>query len=150
MTTRPSAIGVVLGLALVACSGESRLDPRCGFYVSDDRTTCDYYPVSIVQLVARPEEFDGAKVQLVGFVHLEFEGNAVYLSESDYTHSVTRNGLWLSFEPGSLNPDQINDRFCLIDATFDANSKGHLRLFSGSLERITRIAPQLPLEEFTK
>ena len=42
--------------------------------------------VSILQLIVTPERYDTKKVQVEGFLHLEFEGNALYLSENHYIH----------------------------------------------------------------
>lgn len=35
--------------------------------------------VSMIQLIARPDDFDGEYVRVVGFYRHEFEGNALYL-----------------------------------------------------------------------
>jgi hypothetical protein len=35
--------------------------------------------VSLIQLIANPEKYDGKQVAVVGFLRLEFEGNALYL-----------------------------------------------------------------------
>jgi hypothetical protein len=51
--------------------------------------------VSIVQLIATPEKYDGKVVQVMGFLRLEFEGNAIYLHEDDYTHAIYKNGLMI-------------------------------------------------------
>jgi hypothetical protein len=32
-------------------------------------------------LIADPKRFDGQTVRVIGYLHLEFEGNAVYLSK---------------------------------------------------------------------
>src|SRR6185295_1411546 len=40
--------------------------------------------ISIVRLLGAPEQYDGKKVQITGFMNLEFEGNAIYLSKADY------------------------------------------------------------------
>src|SRR6266850_7297599 len=46
----------------------------------DENDRCLSYQVSLLELVARPELFDGKRVRVTGYVHLEFEGNALYLS----------------------------------------------------------------------
>ena len=33
--------------------------------------------VSIVQLIAQPEKFEGKRVRFIGFLRIEFEGNAI-------------------------------------------------------------------------
>jgi hypothetical protein len=39
--------------------------------------------VSVVQLIANPQLFDGKKVRFVGFLRREFEGDAFYLHRVD-------------------------------------------------------------------
>src|SRR5215469_2482144 len=55
-----------------------------------------YCMLSMVDLIANPELFDGAKVLVVGYVHVEFEGRGIYLHKDDFVYHITRNGLWLS------------------------------------------------------
>ena len=57
--------------------------------------------ISIVQLLAQPEKYHGRKVQVIGFVHFEFEGNAVYLSREDFEYGLVTNGLWLTLSDSS-------------------------------------------------
>lgn len=52
--------------------------------------------VSIVQLLAVPEKYEGKLVSVRGFVRLESEGSAIYLHEEDYEQSLYSNGLWLN------------------------------------------------------
>ena len=51
--------------------------------------------VSLVQLIANPKDYHGKIVRAIGFVRLEFEGNAIYLHQEDYKHGITKNGLWI-------------------------------------------------------
>src|SRR5438045_2234544 len=44
---------------------------------------CPRYRASILQLLTRPELFDGKRVGIEGYVHLEFEGRGVYVTEAD-------------------------------------------------------------------
>src|SRR5262245_15252541 len=51
--------------------------------------------VSLLQLVATPDVFDGKHVRVQGFVRIEHEGTAIYLHREDAEHMLTKNGLWL-------------------------------------------------------
>lgn len=51
--------------------------------------------VSIMQLIANSDAYHGKYVRLIGFVKLEFEGNAIYLHQDDYKFGISKNGLWL-------------------------------------------------------
>jgi hypothetical protein len=95
--------------------------------------------VSLIQLIANPKDYDGKNVRVIGFVRLEFEGNAIYLHEDDFKHGVMKNGLWLD-APKEMFEKQadFNQKYVLIEGTFNAKMTGHLGLWSGSIQKITR------------
>lgn len=92
--------------------------------------------VSMVQLIATPERFDGKTLQVVGFLDIEFEGTALYLHREDYEYAVYKNALsiqvpdrWLKTPPG----------YVIVEATFDASKHGHMGAFQGTLLNVTRL-----------
>jgi hypothetical protein len=94
--------------------------------------------VPIGRLVANPKEFDGKRVQVIGFVHLEFEGNGIYANQEDYKYSLYWNGLWLSIPKTDVSQYmKYNDSYVTVEGIFNANHKGHLGFWSGSIENIT-------------
>jgi hypothetical protein len=52
--------------------------------------------VTLVQLIANPEKFDGRLIRVIGFLRLEFEGDVLYLHREDFEKQLTENGLWLN------------------------------------------------------
>jgi len=94
--------------------------------------------VSMVQLIATPEKFDGKAVLVVGFLRLEFEGNCLYLHKEDYEHSITKNGVWI-VRNAVINAkrDTLNMHYVVVVGTFSAKNRGHMDLNSGSLGNIT-------------
>ncbi len=101
----------------------------------------DITGVSIIQLIANPEKFNGKYVRLIGFVRLEFEGDAIYLHKEDYERGLTKNGLWLEITGDCCgdNTQGFDQKYCLVQGTFNAENRGHMDLFSGSIENIKRI-----------
>ena len=98
--------------------------------------------VSIIQLIANGEKYENKLVRIIGFVKLEFEGNAIYINQEDYEHSLTSNGLWISisddFSKSHKNLKEFDKKYCLIEGVFTAKNKGHLGLWSGAVENIKR------------
>jgi hypothetical protein len=94
--------------------------------------------VGMIQLLATPEKFDGKLIQVSGFLRLEFEGNALYLHEEDYRHHLFKNGVWVDL----AQSDSVNMHYVLIEGVFTATHHGHLGLFGGSIEKITRVEAQ--------
>jgi hypothetical protein len=124
----------IAALALTAWANQPPADPAPGQPVA----------VSLVRLIATPEAFDGKLVRVMGFVHVEHEGTAVYLHREDYEHHLGKNGLWLAASdvaaPGSREA-AVNNRYALIEGRFSAKETGHMGLWSGSIKDITRMIP---------
>ena len=94
--------------------------------------------VSPVQVIANPTMFDGKRLQLLGFMHLEFEGNGIYISREDYEYGMDKNGLWLEIPKSDpMHCNEVNDSYVIIDGVFNATNKGHMGFFSGAIENIT-------------
>jgi hypothetical protein len=94
--------------------------------------------VSLLQLIVTPERYDGKTVLVEGFLHLEFEGNVLCLSENDYIHRLSKNGLWVRRNSMiNENLGKLNSRYVVIKGTFDAGNKGHMSMNSGSLKDIS-------------
>ena len=99
----------------------------------------DFEYVSIVQLIATPERFEGKVIRVLGYVHLEFEGNSIYLHQEDYVHLITTNALWLD-EPqcfvGIKHEKRFTSGYALVMGTFTSKQRGHNSLFSGKISNI--------------
>lgn len=97
--------------------------------------------VSMVQLIADPKRFDGETVRVIGYLHLEFEGNAVYLHREDFERSIPQNGIWIELtEAQQKSSTKLNNGYVLVEGTFSASEKGHLDIWPGSLQRVSRVS----------
>ena len=95
--------------------------------------------VSLVQLIANPKSYDGKVVRVIGFVRLEFEGNAIYLHQDDYKHGIPKNGLWIDVTDNMRKKKaDFDQKYVLLEGTFDVNDTGHMGLWSGSIQKISR------------
>jgi hypothetical protein len=95
--------------------------------------------VSLVQLIANPKDYDGKIVRVIGFVRLDFEGKAIYLHQEDYRHSISKNGLWIDVTDDILKKKaEFDQKYVLLEGTFNAKDTGHLGLWSGSIQKISR------------
>ncbi|WP_347250750.1 hypothetical protein [Zoogloea sp.] len=96
--------------------------------------------VSIIRLVATPEQFDGRLVRVIGYFRAEFEGDSIYLHRQDYLQGITKNGLWVDLEGVKRSTvNQANQGYVLLEGVFRANDHGHLGLWSGSIDRVQRL-----------
>ena len=55
----------------------------------------DYTEVSMIDLIANPEKYDGKKVQVKGVAEIMFEDTALYFSEESHFY-LTEDWLWLN------------------------------------------------------
>ena len=95
---------------------------------------------SLVQLIANPDKYDGHEVRVVGYVRLEFEGNAIYLHREDYEKGLTANALWLDTRScnSRASGKPFTKGYAVVEGTFSSTNHGHMGMFSGAIVRITR------------
>jgi hypothetical protein len=144
----PRFLVLVFGAALLAVAGWAAATTAGGKATAEGEKpgSSPQQPlaVSLVQLIATPEAFDGKYVRVQGFVRLEHEGTAIYLHREDAEHMLTKNGLWLvasDMPTEGSREAQVQDRYALIEGRFSAKKHGHRDLWSGSVEDITRMVP---------
>lgn len=97
--------------------------------------------VSMINLIANPKEYKDYKVRVIGYLHLEFEGNGLYFHKEDYDRSINKNAIWISIDRDSkiwMDAMKCNNHYVLLEGIFGL-SGGHMDLFSGSLENIKRV-----------
>ena len=94
--------------------------------------------VSMIELIANPEKFDGKRVFVSGFVHFEFEGNGLYLHDEDFVDNIWKNGIGLSVTPEQEKRYAVCDaKYCFVVGTFHAVKPGYSSLWSGHLSDVT-------------
>jgi hypothetical protein len=91
---------------------------------------------SIVQVLAHRERYHGKEVQIKGYLRVEFEGTAIYLSKEDADYGMTRNGFWVDLSKRAAMYDR---KYVLIEGTFDKDSLGHGSLWQGTITNVSRI-----------
>ncbi|AMR34232.1 hypothetical protein A0256_23660 [Mucilaginibacter sp. PAMC 26640] len=94
--------------------------------------------VSLISLIGNAQSFYKQKVRVIGYLHLEFEGNCLYLDKGDYEHSIEKNALWVDVN-NKIFKHNFSNHYVLIEGVFDGNRKGHMSMNSGSLSNISRI-----------
>ena len=98
--------------------------------------------VSMIQLIANPEKYDGQRVRVIGVGNLEFEDCSLSLNKEDWKFSLG-NQLWLGLSP-AISPaeaKQYNGEYVILEGTFDQHDHGHWGMFYGAIKNITRYEP---------
>jgi hypothetical protein len=104
----------------------------------------------MIALIASPKVWHGKKVRTVGYVHLAFEANAIYVHRDDEIYGIRANGLWLDLPEDVARKyrrtGKAVDAYVQVQGTFNANLYGHLGRYSGTIENITRFEVRTPRE----
>ena|SRR5215831_7755392 len=101
-------------------------------------------PVSMVTLLADPPSKTPVKIQVAGFLALEFEGQALYLHKEDYQQGLTRNAIRVALTPEQEKQyKEFSGSYVLVEGSFKKipNSED---IFTGSIFNIRRMVKLLP------
>ena len=91
--------------------------------------------VSLIQLLATPERYEGRLVRVKGVAHFEFEESALYLHQEDAECMNSSNGLWLN----AGGHDDLSDAFVIVVGRFTGKSHGHLGAWPGELTNVSHL-----------
>jgi hypothetical protein len=93
--------------------------------------------VSMLQLIANPDKFDGKQVGVIGFLRLEFEGNELFLHQDDCTYGIAKNGIEVNVN-STMKADaaELNMHYVLLVGTFNATKPGYVSMSSGSISAL--------------
>jgi hypothetical protein len=94
--------------------------------------------VGMVALLAVPEKYERKLVRIIGFVCIEFEGDALYLHEEDYRYGLTKDSFVLHLTDAQQKQfKNMSLKYVLIEGTLNANGPER-NDWAGAIENITR------------
>ena len=109
-----------------------------GVVIYDDGATNKTENVSMIQILADPEKYDGKRIRFVGYLVDEFECHAVFLSQESYVHLIMEQSIFLSHDFGK-HRGLVHKRYCQVEGTYKAVPKGYMQANNGSLEDVSRV-----------
>lgn len=83
--------------------------------------------VSIINLIANPQNYYDKKITVMGYLSLDFEFESVYLNENDASNGVFTNGIGIY----GLNRE-INKKYVILSGTFKKNVVVNERMISSN------------------
>ena len=96
--------------------------------------------VSLIELIANPNQFHEKKVAVRAFLTVRFEDDALYLNSDDSKYFIS-NAVWVNFSKTQRNSAlKLNNKFVEIIAIFNKDSRGHDGAYKGSLVNIESIS----------
>jgi hypothetical protein len=106
--------------------------------------------VSLLQLIATPERYDGRVVRVEGYLRLEFEESVLYLHKEDSEQMLSRNAVWISFGPQSSKANGLRNQYVIVEGKFRSDKHGHMGAFVGAIEEVTRVDKHLSRAEIER
>jgi hypothetical protein len=98
-------------------------------------------PISMIRVLATPQEFDGKRIAVVGFLGLHKDGNILYLHREDEEMGLYKNGLAVEFDY-PLTPEDIarmNMHYVYLGGVFDAHYQGTGLGSSGTIKNAVNV-----------
>ena len=100
-------------------------------------------PTSMVTLLAQPAIKNAQRVQVSGFLVLDFEGEALYLHKEDYQEGLTRNAIRIALTPEQEKQyKDLAGSYVWVEASF-LKRRNSEDIFTGSLFDVRQIRKTL-------
>ena len=96
--------------------------------------------VTMIELIANPEKYDGMLVRVHGVGNIGFEGNYIALNKEEYRQYMG-NQIWLELGERAISSEEAqayNGKYVIVEGIFDKDNSGHLGLFQGAIVDINR------------
>lgn len=97
--------------------------------------------VSLIQLLAQPEKYEGKLVEVTGFVNLEFEGNAIWFHKEDFSNTIYANSIWINVNKCVDRAGKPISGYASLMGRFTAKRHGHMGLWSGEISQVGECFP---------
>ena len=110
------------------------------FFLCAAAEAAQFRDVSMIQLIANPEQYDAKPIRLIAFLNVEFEGDALYLHREDFERGMLANAVAISLTDRQARVARhLNRGYVIVEGVFSAKERGHMGTFSGSIGQLTRI-----------
>jgi hypothetical protein len=114
----------------------------------------DYQCVSLIQLISSPERYGETKVMVIGYLRLDFEGEALYLHEIDYDRYISPNSISLRLDSDKLTAEQrkLDGQYVQVGGLYRQNHLRRFQVRAGSLSQIVLLEkwPWEDIKRFSK
>jgi hypothetical protein len=95
--------------------------------------------VSLIRLIVCPDEYAGRPVRVHGYLWIEFEGNALYISCEDFNSRNSKSSVAINADSGFLERVQkYRGHYVIVEGVFDTTT-GHMGARAGTIRNINRV-----------
>lgn len=144
---RISFLSIVFLLLMIGCSNNKMHD-----IYSNNESKQVSEKLGLNQLLKNPDLYNKKIIEVTGIYKTDFEESAIYASKISYWGKKTKKALWVVFNneyyplidsktginllDSYQTIEKINGKKIKIKGRFNASSKGHLSLYSGTIENV--------------
>jgi hypothetical protein len=89
----------------------------------------------MISIIANPERYDGKRLRMIGYLHLEFEGDMLCPTLEIYGARDAASCIWIEATP---QMQRLSDHYIIVEGRFSSSDRGHMGMFSGALQNVTR------------
>jgi hypothetical protein len=106
---------------------------------SDETTMAGVTVTSMVRLLSNPQQYEGMRVQVVGYFWGGFEISGLFLTKESFTMGDTSSAIWVELPQNKTNRIvPIGKGYVRVQGTFHGNGRsGHLGLYPAAIEDVT-------------
>ncbi|MFT3756844.1 MAG: hypothetical protein QM769_13060 [Pseudoxanthomonas sp.] len=97
--------------------------------------------VSLIQLISNPDRYEGKLVHIDGFVHINFEDNAIWLHKDDFDNSINSNSLWINVNRCVGWDGKPMSGYASVLGRFSSQHRGHMGLWPGVINQVGECFP---------
>lgn len=98
----------------------------------------DVVLVSMINLIATPEKYEGKSIRVVGYAVIE-KDKCIFLSEEDARKKITKNAVWIDIGKLQVQYRLLNRKYVLVEGIFNYKNKGDMSMLSGTIKNISRL-----------
>ena len=136
------ACSIVTVLLLIMIGAQHYEKALINFGYQEGTNPANQYAIDVtmVQLLATPEKYDGKLVRVIGVGNLEFEGNYLSLNKEDHAYG-SGNSIWIELGDRAISYEEAkeyNGKYVIVEGFFDKDDRGHFDMFCGSIKDINR------------
>ena len=97
--------------------------------------------VSLIQLIGNPDRYEGKLVRIDGFVHIDFEDNAVWLHKEDFDNYIHSNSVWIDVNSCVDWEGKPMSGYASVSGRFSSQRHGHMGLWPGVISQVGECFP---------
>lgn len=93
--------------------------------------------VSMIQLIANPDQFEGKRVRLAGYANFESEGDALYLHREDFDATLLPNAVRLRIPRKQEEYRSLSRMYVILEGRFSRGERDTFSKYAGVVSDVT-------------